>query len=237
MIISRRSIFTACLLIAGSATSVLAGGFGYPSGPAVQVPAPIPIPDYANTFYLRGDFGWALHNTPDIGDTATSYLNDDIGDAFALGAGFGVNFRDTIRGDITVDYRTDADVTATHPGGATHRTDISSLAVLANIYYDLQGRHRLTPYVGAGIGFAYNETDTHTINGGGGTSGNGQTEFAAALMAGFSYRMNEQWMFDAGYRFLYLGDAKTESAVAANELHIDNIQAHELRFGVRYEFQ
>ncbi len=236
MIFARRAIIAACLLVAGGATSVLAAGFGYPSAPAVQVPAPIPIPDYANTFYLRGDFGWALYETPNIGDANASYLNNDMGDAFSLGAGFGYNFRDNFRGDITFDYLNDTDVSATN-GGATHRTDLSSVAILANVYYDLRGREGLNPYIGAGIGMSYNETDAHTINGSAGTNGHGQAEFAAALMAGFSYRMSEQWMLDAGYRYLFLGDAKTESGGAASELHIDDIRAHELRFGVRYEFQ
>ena len=239
MVFARRSIFAAGLMVAGGATSALAGGgFGYPSAPVVQVPAPIPIPDYANNFYLRGDFGWALYGTPDIGDANISYSNGDMGDTFSLGAGFGYNFRDTIRGDITVDYRNDTDVSATHPvTGATHRTVLSSVTVMANVYYDLQGRNRLTPYVGGGIGFAYNETDTHTISTGGSTSGHGQAEFAAALMAGFSYRMNDSLLFDAGYRYLFLGDAKTESAGTTNWLSIDDIRAHELRLGVRYELQ
>ena len=56
-------------------------------------------------------------------------------------------------------------------------------------------------------------------------------------MAGFSYRLSSWWMFDAGYRYLFLGDAKTQPPGTANSLQIDDIRAHELRFGVRYEFQ
>ena len=69
------------------------------------------------------------------------------------------------------------------------------------------------------------------------TGGDGTTAFAAALMAGFSYRMNNRWMFDAGYRYLFLGDAKTESSATAGSLRIDDIRAQEFRLGVRYEFQ
>lgn len=237
MYCARRLIFTACLLIAGGATSALAGGFGSSSA-AIQVPAPIPIPDYANTFYLRGDFGWALYETPDIGDATGSFTSDHLGDDFSMGAGFGYNFRDNIRGDITVDYRSEADVSAWDPVlSATHRTNLSTVAVLANVYFDLQGRHGLTPYIGGGIGLAYNETEAHTISTGGGTGSHGQAEFAAALMAGFSYRMSDQWLLDAGYRYLYLGEAKSKSSTAPNNLLIDDISAHELRAGVRYEFQ
>lgn len=237
MYCARRLIFTASLLIAGGATSALAGGFGSSSA-AIQVPAPIPIPDYANTFYLRGDFGWAFYDTPGIGEAGLGYTNDDMGDVYSLGAGFGYNFRDNFRGDITVDYRNEADTSAIHPvNNSIHRMEFTSVAVLANVYYDMRGRDRLSPYVGGGIGFAYNETDNHTISTGGNLRGHGQAEFAAALMAGFSYRIDEQWMFDAGYRYLFLGDARTESTPAINRLKIEDIQAHELRFGVRYEFQ
>ena len=108
---------------------------------------------------------------------------------------------------------------------------------MANIYYDIRGRDRFTPYIGGGIGFSYNETGDLNITPGGGADGDGTTEFAAALMAGFSYRLSSWWMFDAGYRYLFLGDAKTQPPGTANSMQIDDIRAHELRFGVRYEFQ
>lgn len=234
----RRSIFAACLLVAGTATSAVAGGsFGYPVEPVVPVPAPIPIPDYGNSFYLRGDFGWALHENPDIGVPGLGYSNDDLDDTWSLGVGFGYNFRDNFRGDITLDYRFDAEASATDAGGDTHRADLSSIVGLVNVYYDFRGRDRFTPYVGGGIGVTFNETDDHTVSTGGTSSGKGTTEFAAALMAGFSYRMNSWWMFDAGYRYLFLGDAETKSSGATGKLLIDDIRAHELRVGVRYEFQ
>jgi len=225
-------------MAAGTATSAFAGGsFGYPGSANVQVPAPIPIPDYANMFYLRGDIGWASYESSDIGETGINFTNGSLDDTVSVGAGFGVNFRDKIRGDITADFMFDTDVAATNPTtGNIHSTDLSSIVVLTNLYYDMLGRDRFTPYVGGGIGFSYNETDTLTTSAGGNTSGSGSTEFAAALMAGFSYRMDDRWMLDAGYRFLFLGDAKTKSG-SANSMRIDDIQVHELRFGVRYEFQ
>jgi opacity protein-like surface antigen len=236
---SRRSILAACLLVAGTATSAFAGGsFGYPSSANVQVPAPIPIPDYASAFYLRGDFGWALYENPDIGETGINFTNPSLDNSVTVGAGFGVNFRDKIRGDITVDFIFEEDVKATNPTtGNIHSTTLSSVAVLTNLYYDFRGRDRFTPYVGGGIGLAYNETNNLITNAGTSARGGNSTEFAAALMAGFSYRLDDSWMLDAGYRFLFLGDTKTSSSVNANSMHIDDIKVHELRIGVRYELQ
>ena len=152
----RRSVFAACLLVAGASTSAFAGGgFGYPVDPLVPVPAPIPIPDYANTFYLRGDFSWAFHENPDIGEPGLAYSNDDIDDAWSLGVGFGYNFRDKFRSDITLDQRFDANISATDPAGARHKADLSSTVVLANLYYDMLGRDRFTPYVGGAAACAW----------------------------------------------------------------------------------
>lgn len=238
----RHSIFAASVLVAATATSAIAGGgFGYPAQPVVPVPAPIPIPDYANSFYLRGDLGWVLYETPEIGAPGINYSSDKMEDSWTLGVGIGYNFHDNFRGDITLDYHNDAEVSAIDPAtSAKHESDLSSTIVLANVYYDIRERDGFTPYVGAGIGFTYNKMDRRSIVAGGVTTtsgGDGTTAFAAALMAGFSYRMNSGWMVDAGYRYLFLGDATTESSATTGSLRVDDIQAQEFRLGFRYEFQ
>ena len=219
----RHSIFAASVLVVGAATSAFAGGgFGNPAEPVVPVPAPIPIPDYANSLYLRGDFGWALYDTPDVGTPGIGYSSAKNEDSWTLGVGLGYNLHDNFRGDLTLDYHDDAEISAIAPAAtAKHEADLSSTIVLANVYYDIRERDSFTPYVGAGIGFTYNKMDRRSIVTGGVTTttgGDGTTAFAAALMAGFSYRMNNRWMFDAGYRYLFLGDAKTESSATTGSL-------------------
>lgn len=237
----RRSILIACALaVTPLADAWGGGGFRFPPEPVVPVPAPIAIPEYS-AWYLRGDIAWGHHDDPDISQAGVGLSGSEMDQTWGFGAGFGYHFTDKIRGDLTVDYRLDADVTGVHPGTGTHDTDVSSTVALANVYYDIRGRDQFTPYLGAGIGFSYNETDDQTVklNGvqTGRTGGHGSTEFAFAAMAGLSYRMNDRWLLDAGYRFLYLGDAETEGTAAVDEMKITDIQAHEFRFGVRYEFQ
>ena len=105
--------------------------------------------------------------------------------------------------------------------------------MLANLYYDFNRGGRFVPYIGAGIGFAHNETSSGplttrafaiaTIDKG------SSNQFAAAAMAGVSWRMRggettyvgglkdepvavsngHALYLDVGYRFLYLGNVKT----------------------------
>ncbi len=111
--------------------------------------------------------------------------------------------------------------------------DFSSTVVLANIYYDFNRGGRFVPYIGAGIGFAHNETSSGTVEtpcGCDATIDKGSSnQFAAAAMAGVSWRIRggettyvgglkdepvavsngHALYLDVGYRFLYLGDVKT----------------------------
>jgi outer membrane protein W len=71
----------------------------------------------------------------------------------------GCIFSDNIRGDLTLDDRLDNKVNETHPlTGLFHETSVTSIVALANLYYDFRARDDFTPYIGARLGFSYNET-------------------------------------------------------------------------------
>lgn len=233
------------LLLAGAlAVLPLTGAYGggdfrFPPAPQpiTQVPQPIAIPEYPS-WYLRGDVTWGYNEDPDLGQGSASFSSSDMEDSWGLGGGLGYYFSDYIRGDVTLDYRFDTDVEGTHATtGDIHQTGISNTVLLANLYYDIRGREAFTPYFGVGAGFSYNETDDLVINGVPATGGEGNTDFALAAMAGFSYRVRDNVQFDAGYRYLHMGSAETDGGATVDELHIDDMQAHEVRFGVRFEFQ
>jgi opacity protein-like surface antigen len=67
--------------------------------------------------------------------------------------------------------------------------------------------------------------------------GRNNLDFAFAAMAGVGYRFSVRWMLDAGYRSLPLGNAETDGNATIDELSVKDIQAHEIRFDVRYDFQ
>lgn len=120
---------------------------------------------------------------------------------------------------------------------------------------------RFQPYVGAGIGFSVNETtdgitafDCGSCSGGlryMTHAGESETNFAAALMAGVAVELRHNFKLDIGYRFMYLGSAQTGAInglyeadgteVTDNVTHsdskfkLDDITAHEIRVGLRYD--
>lgn len=235
----RKSLLVALAIAAGSATGVKAADFRFPPEPVVPVPAAIPVPEYSN-WYLRGDIGVAFHENPDLSLPGATFTGEDMDETLSIGLGFGHYFTDKIRGDVTVDYYMSAEATGFDTvAGSTHTAELSSTAVLANLYFDFRGRDGFTPYLGAGIGFASNQTNGQIVTTAGvvtgGSGGAEKFSLAGAVMAGFSYRMHDSWLFDAGYRFLYMGDAETNANGATSILFIDDIIAHELRVGFRYE--
>ncbi len=229
-----RIFLLACALVFGSVTVAAAADFRFPPEPVTSVPSAIAIPDYSNLWYLRGDVGYSINEDPDISLSGTSFTGEEIDESWSIGAGFGYNFTDNIRGDLTLDHRFEMDVTGTNPlTSAQSAATLASTVGLANLYYDFQDREEFAPYLGAGIGWTYNEMDGQT----GAATQDESFELALAAMAGFSYRLGGEWLFDAGYRFLYLGGAQTGSTATAGALSIDDIYAHELRIGFRYELQ
>ena len=137
---------------------------------------------------------------------------------------------------------------------------------LANLYYDFDMGGRFTPYVGGGIGFVRNNVGAGTLtqdNTGlsGTVDSHTSTHVAGALMAGFSVQLTgghstaccasvkdapvvvdsgRGLMLDVGDRFLFLGDAKTGDTHFAGHRRrpvVEDLHAHEVRVGLRYNLQ
>jgi opacity protein-like surface antigen len=130
----------------------------------------------------------------------------------------------------------------------TRAFGLKSDVFLANIYYDFDNRSHITPYLGVGLGFVRHKTTSGTVTNELGVVGDidsaSQTNVAAALMGGFSVQVHNRLAVDAGYRFLYLGDAATGAVKdragavqIAPDPTIENIHAHEFRLGLRYDFR
>ena len=231
---------------------------------------------FLRSFYLHIDGGYSWAGQPDItetqvcGNCSTTYdLTDTtLDDTWTLGGGVGMNLTNRIRADITYDHLFSADAEGWLGEGALigmRKFDVSSDVFLANLYYDFDFGSRITPYIGAGIGFARNKTGSGTVEDCGCTVGTiesgSNTEFAAAAMAGVSItlRHGEQVMggikdapvivdtgrklvLDIGYRYLYLGDAETGPVTRAGVNYsddpvVESMDAHQIRVGLRYNLQ
>lgn len=230
-------------------------------------------------WYARIDGAWAAYNIGDVSivdlglvNAPSDFYNNggDVDNGWSIGGGVGRYFGGGFRGDLTLEHRTSTKATGTAESCCDlgTETDVDGLVGLANVYYDFNRGGRITPYIGAGLGFARLETDGGTLGcvtgcgvnfGDAEYEGSSNTNLAVAAMAGLSVKLRggeQTYMggikdapvmvdsgrglyLDVGYRFLHLGDVEAGHAVQSNgnELEVgwDDLNAHEVRFGLRYD--
>jgi len=235
------------LIIAGGAFFALARAAGaadlLPPPPALE-PLP-PAPMEFNGWYLRGDVGLGINaTTPQLAvspnplasatlDTAATngFFNPTISDSGIFDFGFGYQFNNWFRADVTEEYRGGASFqtlevlnepnvvapnTSTQQYADFYRANTSSWVTMFNGYVDLGTWSGITPYVGAGAGFAYNKLFGFTDTGyafsdgvqsptGGYSNDGGKWNFAWGLMAGLSFDVTQNLKLDLGYRYLDYG--------------------------------
>lgn len=175
--------------------------------PIVQAP-PIPWVELGSNWYLRGDFTYRMFDVSGA---------DGPEDAAALGLGVGYQFNNWLRGDITLDYQFGSRFSVLdNPIVAGEK--LWSSALMANGYIDLGTWYGVTPYVGAGVGTAYNYLGD-----------DGRWNFAWAAMLGAAYHLSPNLSVDFGYRYADLG-----SAVALGGVLVD-VTTQEFKVGFRYK--
>jgi opacity protein-like surface antigen len=221
--------------------------------------------------YFRTDVGYSWSRNPDVswpvsngvtsgGVTTYTYAGDDVtntkmdntwfGDV-GLGCGMGSY---GIRGEVTLGYHGNRKIegeplTYTAPANPVAiadplHTSLKSYTMMFNGYKDLGNFNGVVPYLGAGVGVAYNKTsDTYFT---GNTSlvnrieGDSKASLAWSLMAGIGWQVSDRTILDLGYRYMDFGKAQSgrvDNAGFINPaVHIDHIAAHEMKIGLRYHF-
>jgi opacity protein-like surface antigen len=232
----KRPLIAAAMLVLGAASQAH----------AFDLPPMVDAPEYTGSiasssgWYIRGDLGYngarlmakPSERTFDAG--SQSYSTDSFDTArlngdYALGAGFGYQFNDWLRSDLTVDYFRGkfkgnstsgtpcASQSAATNCGSALQAGVGTLDFLANGYVDLGTYWGLTPYLGAGAGVANVDWNKVTASSycikGGGTCNNfvkyenttydglESWRFAYALMAGVSYDVSTNMKIDFGYKY------------------------------------
>lgn len=185
--------------------------------------AKAPIIEDSSGWYLRGDVGYVVNETPDWSTLNFNSADPKLGEAWLLGIGAGYRLTDWFRLDVTADYRTEADYATT---GLT--ADYSAATFMANAYIDLGTWSGVTPYVGAGIGAGFASFDN--IDFGGSRLGDADGwGLAWGLMAGVAISLGPNWMLDVGYRYLALDGVNLGQGLPDFDQ-----SAHEIRIGARY---
>lgn len=198
------------------------------------------------SWYVRLDGAYAVHDAPRmVRSGIDEFTHTGFDDTWTIGGGIGRYLSQSLRIDVTMDYRFETDAhgrnvtNAVLPG--THRFGVDSTVLLANVYYDFARGSLFNPYIGAGLGTAYHSTFAGTTQTGGVIAeGSGNWHAAGALMGGFTMAVHDRLSFDAGYRFLYLGETKAGGVSGLGVTPergptVEDMHAHEFRFGLRWD--
>lgn len=123
-------------------------------------------------------------------------------------------------------------------------SSVKTYTLMANFYKDLGRYGPVTPYVGAGIGIAYNQmaetyfTGTPTLTNK--IYGDNDIALAWSLMAGIGYQISDRAIIDVGYRYLDMGKITSQRHDNAGNINprvtVDDLAAHEFKVGLRYHF-
>jgi len=258
------------LIAAGAASLLSSGAFAADMAIASPPPAyyPPPVEDFGG-WYLRGDIG--MTNTrgkffaPAYDDASTLSVNQ-LGHGFtggtSYGVGVGYQFNSWFRADITGEYRskvmfsgTDfASIAGLGPISDVYSARFSSWVAMANVYVDLGTWWCITPFVGVGLGGAFNQisglTDFGAIPSPGVGSVNAavyvanavdtKVNFAWAAHAGLAYKVSPNFTIELAYRYLDLGTGITgggstfDGTRSARAFEFHDLTSHDIKLGVRW---
>lgn len=259
----------ALILAAAVVTGVSAGAQAadlLPPPPPVEPPPPV---DFGG-WYIRGDVGVGALQLTDWRSTLqpnafgvlpngpvwpTHYT---IGDTAFAGGGFGYQYNNWIRGDVTAEYRINSNYRAGQAyfffppapaapifGADKYDAGLSTILFMANGYVDLGTWYGVTPYVGGGIGAAFHNFNSFTdhavgVAGVGVAQDTNVTNFAWAAMAGLTFNVTPNFKMDLGYRYVDMGRITSNPIFCADALgcfkerHSFYLASHDIRLGFRY---
>jgi opacity protein-like surface antigen len=244
---------TACLSAPAFAADLYGGSIKDP--PVVVVSSP-------GHCYIRGDLGYSWSRDPDVKWTVTdaatgTFVTDavtgvNIGNTWLVEGGVGCGSGPRgVRGEFMIGYHGKRDIDGTPgpwfgvpPAADPLHTSVTTTTLMFNGYYDIARFDRITPYVGAGVGLAYNKTGSVSFTGNPALvnviEGDNRWSLAWSLMAGVGVQLTERTTLDIGYRYLDMGKAESgiiDSIGAVNpKVRIDDIAAHEFKVGLRFAF-
>lgn len=241
------SICAAALLAASAAHAA-----DYQQPPPVYVQPP-PVIEEFSAWYLRGYLGMSSQKAklfhPLFNEVPYTHIDDGFDSAPFFGVGIGYYFNDWLRFDVTGEYRGSANYHGygIYPGGSDeYRARKSEWVGLVNAYVDLGTWWSVTPFVGVGVGGAYNTIssflDINTPTGGVySAQDKGKFNFAWALHAGLAYKVTPGFTVELAYRYLDLGKAETGTGASfdgtnanGRPFQFNNLTSHDVMLGVRF---
>ena len=256
-------------VVFGTAASVRAADL--PPPPVFEQVMPEPV-EFSG-WYLRGDVGVGIASRPEIRSTFSDvvpgprYEQRDLDDVAFVGGGVGYQLNHWLRFDATGEYRTSQKLSAVQSynlgafnvppdnsrGYDQYTGNIQSTVALINAYVDVGTWHNITPFIGAGVGGAFNRVYGLSDTGVGGVNGAGNGGFgfarekdsadlAWAGYAGLAYTVNPNLKLELAYRYLNMGEAKSSPIGCVNqngcplEVQRYRLESNDIKLGMRWMF-
>ena len=178
----------------------------------------------ASGLYIGGNIGLVFLDDSDVVDDGPP-VDDMIVTAdngFSIGGFMGYAFENGYRVEGELVYqRNDFDeVKGSFNDDGPIDANISSVAVLANGYYDFKNKSRATPFLGGGLGFSFVDINT---------ADDDDIVFVYHFTAGVGFEITEKITLDLKYRY-----------VVTEDLDIDNTSvgysSDILYTGIRFSF-
>lgn len=171
------------------------------------------------------------------GFDVSDYSEFGVGGALAAGYDLWAQHSIPVRTEIEMALRTNSSKEWKSINGKIKGTWNNS-SLMANVFYDFHNDTQFTPYVGAGLGLAFNYAgyDVREVNGNSFSMSEHSTSFAWNVGLGAAYNFNDNFAVDAQYRFVGMGHAEPSANVVGKHYEVgtrpyNNEFALGLRFG------
>lgn len=187
-----------------------------------------------DAWYIAGSLGASFANDSDntqAGITITSEHDTGAMASVAFGRAMG-GFR--AEGELASIVNDISALNVAGLGSAPASGDTSALALMANVYYDIDTDSAWKPFIGGGIGYASFSINNLTSMGAI-VADDSTGVFAYQVKAGVGYAFTESLDGTLGYRFFGTSSADLVDA-AGVPFESDGLHSHIIEIGVRYRF-
>ena len=180
--------------------------------------------------YVGLSAGVAIMSDSTLTDNSGGSVKISYNSGYALSGVAGYEFGNGLRLEGEANYR-QASMDKVSVAGLTGNisSDVWSVGMMANAYFDIKNSSFFTPYIGGGIGFANVNVGDGSVNGIRVWSKADDTVFAYQVAVGAGIEVTKELIFDAGYKYFGTQDPKFELAKA-------DYSSHNFMLGLRYRF-
>ena len=213
------------LLIACMVATPVAAQAGWYAGPAL-------LAGYTNE-----------NSIDDTSGNATAIFDDNDGNLIVGASGLlGYDFSDSdvpFSLEFSTNWQARHDLDIGYIDGAQQgvKSNVQTLDFMMSALYDIPLGTQIQPYIGAGAGLIYADTESEHLAGATMTDiGNETTtNFAWQLQGGIKYPLDETMKLRVDYRYIDMGEVSTPTAPNGSQFDAD-LYSHDVRMGVTWDF-